>query len=431
MLSRPVSWQIRGLLRAASFIIRRSGAKNRPNFQNRDSRRRRKPSRFCRKVKQRLRAEQETAAKWNERKPPLMERERKTSHSAFDLTPAESFSAAPSLTPEERKRGRRFLYFVRRKNATRQIAEKFLAGSSLAPEDAANLIQLLGKPSVFRWREARLATWALGFVPASDPQQKDAAEVLGRWLKKLRWPDTIKTVLLRQTLFSAPLTIYFAVQLFGLPYNITTQAALICGFLLANGAVIAPNYVITRVWDDWKYSLLRRAAAQSLIRLRAPDSVAPLAAVVNYYPLLDTAVGWRRVRQMARESLPRVLPVLRPDHYLQLDPAIVPDLCLLASDRDEELACAALDALGKIGDGRAVVPVQQMAIKHASPWRREIANAILPLLAYRQQQENSYTNLLRASSAPVGADTLLRPASGESDNAPETLLRASDKKSEK
>ena len=358
-----------------------------------------------------------------------METELKTAYRAFDLTPAEPFGAAPALTPEEWKQGRKFMRLVRRKRPARQIAEKLLAGAALTPEDMANLMQVIENPSGFRWREARLAAWAAGFVPANGAWQTESAKILGWRLKNYYWPDVKKMALTRFVMLAVPFFVLFTCLFVTYNTSLDLTWMLFWALILAAVAASLPVAMIRHSGDDLTYSLMRCVAAKSLGRLCVPDSVAPLAAAVNYEPDLLGIVNvsnWRKIRRIAREGLPAAISTLRPEHYLQLDPIIVPNLCALIGEPDEGLALLALDALGKVGDGRAVLPAQQIANKHASPRRREIANAILPLLLYRQQQENSYTHLLRASAAPVGPETLLRAASGKPDDAPETLLRASD-----
>ena len=332
--------------------------------------------------------------------------------------------AAPALTPEEEKSGRSFARWVSRKNATRGIAEKLLAGGSLSEEDAAYLLKRLEKPSGFRWREARLAAWALGFAAPGSPRQMEIARTLGQELKTYHWPDLVKIYLWRMAVCAVPLTLLSTIIYVARSSLAELLPALIISFLIVCVTLALPLALLRQGWDDWTRSLLRCAAAQSLARLCLPDSAAPLATAANYRPdWVENVSNWRKISRIARKELPRVLSTLRPEHYLQLEPGIVPNLCLLINDRDEELALLALDALGKVGDGRAVAPAQRVAEKHASPRRREIARAILPTLYYRYQQENSYTHLLRASAAPVGPETLLRPASGKPDDAPQTLLR--------
>ena len=350
-----------------------------------------------------------------------------TKFSAFDLAPATPPSAAPALTPEERKQGWKYLRLLRRTSPARQMAEKLLSGDALTPEDAAILMELLEEPSGFRWREARLATWLAGFVPAGGTQQTETTKTLGWRLKTYVWPDQKKISLIRWGAFTAPLFLWFTYLFITNSANLDFVWMLCWSLILAAVAASLPAALIRHVWDDLTYSLLRVAAAQSLARLRLPESVAPLAAAANFTPdAVENVSHWRKIRRIARAGLPAAIAELRPEHYLRLDPIIVPNLCLLIHDRDEALALLALDALGKVGDGRAVIPTQRLAGSHASLRRREIANAILPLLYYRQQQENSYSHLLRASSAPVGPETLLRASSGKPDDAPETLLRASN-----
>ena len=341
-------------------------------------------------------------------------------------TPYNASDIAPSLTLEEAAQGKKLLRLISRKNAARVIAEKLLAGGSLSEEDTANLLKILEKPSGFRWREGRLAAWTLGFASAGCPQQTEVVRALAQGLKTFHWPDLVKIYLWRMAVCAVPLTLLFTIIFVAQNSFEKLLQVLAVSFLSSCALMALPLALARHIWDDWTRSLLRCAATQSLARLCLPDSVAPLATVVNYRPdWVENVSNWRKISRIARKELPRALSTLRPEHYLQLEPGIVPNLCLLINDRDETLALLALDALGKVGDGRALVPVQRMAEKHVSPRRREIAQAILPLLDYRQQQENSYTHLLRASAAPIGMETLLRPASGKPDDAPETLLRPS------
>ena len=85
----------------------------------------------------------------------------------------------------------------------------------------------------------------------------------------------------------------------------------------------------------------------------------------------------------------------------------------------------ALEALGKIGDGRAVYTVERLAARGKSSAIRQAAAQILPILQERQRAENAPGVLLRAANRP-GSDVnnLLRPAEEAAPTDPQQLLRA-------
>src|SRR5262249_32296509 len=125
-------------------------------------------------------------------------------------------------------------------------------------------------------------------------------------------------------------------------------------------------------------------------------------------------------RTAALPALRSALSTVTPEHYGRLGSACVPNLCRALEYADQSLHVEILEALEKIGDGRAVPTVRRLAQK-GSP----TAARILPALLARQLQENESKMLLRSASlSSATPKELLRPASETSTTEPQQLLRA-------
>src|SRR5579863_2980538 len=106
----------------------------------------------------------------------------------------------------------------------------------------------------------------------------------------------------------------------------------------------------------------------ALGRLRAPQGIGALAAACR-----DRA---EPVREAAVEALPSVLPTLTPAHYGTLDGQAVPNLCKLLYPFEAKWTRQILEALGKVGDGRAVEPVQRLIAERPNAAIRAAAEAV-------------------------------------------------------
>src|SRR5262249_8359417 len=127
-------------------------------------------------------------------------------------------------------------------------------------------------------------------------------------------------------------------------------------------------------------------------------------------------------------SLQRLLPLLTSGHYGQLGPQTVPDLCrsLEYYANSAPFCLAILDALIKVGDGRAIKTVQKIADETPFSTVRAAAQNLLPILYERQRQEAEPQMLLRATQAPqTPSEQLLRPSQEKQEADAEVLLRAS------
>jgi hypothetical protein len=92
---------------------------------------------------------------------------------------------------------------------------------------------------------------------------------------------------------------------------------------------------------------------------------------------------------------------------------------------DDDLVLAALTALERAGDGRAVAPVKLLCHESVREPIRGRALNVLPILQERQDRERASGMLLRGAEAPVATpDQLVRPVDAESFTPSEQLLRA-------
>jgi len=167
-------------------------------------------------------------------------------------------------------------------------------------------------------------------------------------------------------------------------------------------------------------------------------------------------------------ALFKLLPTLTSNHYRAFDQETIPNLDTLLATETKKMTPNAMervellvDALEKIGDSRAIIPVQalkrQLMAKQSefedrqlraqtASWQRSVleTNALpqvtavenpylnlqrkverlLSTLEERRVQEELHDNLLRGSAAPDNTGELLRPMTGKTEQEPpEQLLR--------
>lgn len=167
---------------------------------------------------------------------------------------------------------------------------------------------------------------------------------------------------------------------------------------------------------------LRFIAAHALGRLQAVSAIDALAGACQE--------GSFYVSRMAKASLRAVLPHLTPEHYGQLGPDIVPNLCRLLKANTavafgHEFSQELLTALECVGDARALPTVRQSA-QHWTDWTlTDSANRVLKVLEERKRLETDRGTLLRGTRSPVASEEeLLRAAANSPADKPEQLLRA-------
>ncbi len=141
----------------------------------------------------------------------------------------------------------------------------------------------------------------------------------------------------------------------------------------------------------------------------------------------------RRERLNATPVLADLLPRLRASDAALLNAQQRACLCSILTDPARELAelrIAILNAFQQVGDSQALPVVEQLADGQAkTPTQkrvREAAQACLPFLRLRAEQEQVSGMLLRAVNVPgMAPEVLLRQAAASEESAPQQLLRAS------
>jgi hypothetical protein len=128
------------------------------------------------------------------------------------------------------------------------------------------------------------------------------------------------------------------------------------------------------------------------------------------------------------EALLRLLPQMKASdtHLLNADQKEA--LYKVLNGGVEPLVLAILKSLEQIGDGGALPYVEKLANppknKEVSEEVQEAAQACLPFLTERAQEENNRSTLLRASEPTTQPDELLRPVTATAESDPNVLLRA-------
>lgn len=345
----------------------------------------------------------------------------------------------PLFTAAETVQVRRLLRRLGAANPLRLCALALLEKEPPAADALQVLLSALAYPADWRWEERVIAAWALGYVECGGDRAfciDRLCDVLDNRQEKLgqRLERATRRSLLGTPALAAMLTfvmgLYYCLPLSNpfsplLSSSFSTLlrhavATLVAGIGIAT--LFSPPLFLCVLplcfaGQTRHNSRVRAAAAATLGRMRTPVSVAALAGAV-----FDSNAA---VRRAATAALPDVLATLSPNHYNQLDARAVPNLCRLLNLAEENLVLAALEALSKVGDGRAVAPVERVAKLGRTDRLREAAERLLPLLRERRQQENAPRMLLRtASAADVSLHVLLRSTENTEVGDQQALLRS-------
>jgi len=171
---------------------------------------------------------------------------------------------------------------------------------------------------------------------------------------------------------------------------------------------------------------------QTRVRREATLSLAQLGRVEALPYLLSAIRGAKgELHTEMLNAIGELLPCLTSEHYGRFRSDTVPNLCHLLERCSGDYQLKALQALGAIGDSRAIPAVRRLAgvfAKDRSLYTSisKTALEILPILEAREAQENHSRNLLRASQEPLMEKELLRPSYAVNETEPEMLLRPSD-----
>jgi len=340
---------------------------------------------------------------------------------AFNQTAAR---LEPRPTQEEVSEVAALLHSLYPGSVTYRLAAPILLQGQARLETAAPLIAVLRTPTA-PWKERQVAAWTLGWTEFDLKQQPAAIRALLDVLENRLPVDPGRYGrMLQRSLFSLSvgcagsilLVVILSMLYFGQGRFHAWSGILMV--LLAVGAWIGGLFG-SLIYEDSRVDRVRATGVTALGRLHAPESVGALAKAA-----LEPS---QRVRTAAIPALRAVLRRLTPNHYGQLGAEAVPGLCRLLGQADEGLTLHLLEALEKVGDGRAVRPVEHLLSGVHTSLVRRTAERILPLLRERQQRENESQMLLRGASEPPAApEHLLRPTyPGTPSNAPKQLLRPS------
>lgn len=387
---------------------------------------------------------------------PISE-EQETVEMLVDLTLPEPLALALP------KRIRQALRKLRKRNPVKQVAESVLQGEALSDAQLSTLLQRLRNASANRWNERMLASWLLGNVPLTDERTREAITTLGATVEKSHKQDKIRVfgrfvwrsaaymmamvllcfgadwLIMNYLTFLKPIwgTLSGWVQLFADPYmnfwNLIFRQLDVVSKSPGNAPIENISFGFQLVFAltliaspvSLPVSLLLDRRRQNRVRKEATTSLTQLGSV-EALPCLLASIGSAKgeLYQELLDGIATLLPRLTPEDYGRLRSDTVPNLCYLLNNFTGNFLLTVIEALGKIGDSRAVLTVQRLAEGDAPAQVREAARQILPILIARREQENHSQNLLRASKEPAGERELLR-ASQEAVEEPETLLRPS------
>jgi hypothetical protein len=318
---------------------------------------------------------------------------------------------------------------LRRGNPVRRLIDEILADQATSTP-VGFLQTVLTDRSPRKWRERALAAWGLGVMPISPDRCIGVSSLLSDILGGQVSHDRFGTGLGRSFFVAFPFALLIgkSMILFGgdnSNLNLSNFLPALLGLILISslvtipiGLAISPIIVpASMARDKRRLNIIRSAAARALKRLQTPQAVAALAE--------GARDGDKTVRDNSLEALRTNLPRLSENDYGCLSSVTVPALCYLLNEKNKDLRVEILEALGKIGDGRALVPVTRLHAISKNDKVKDAAASIIPILTYRAEREKSAATLLRPIGPPEDRSVaLLRPAGMSTEHEEAQLLRA-------
>lgn len=323
------------------------------------------------------------------------------------------------LTDEERAALRAILRRLGRNNRLRVLGEEILSRRGAIDDATVSDLQIrVMNLSGMRQNEVEAAVFLCSCIPLDRAQRAFFRDALIALLRLRAWKEIFGANALKVLLLTVPVALSISLL------NIGLFGSLVMAMLVAVAA-LGPFFT---VGEDAHLNRVKATALHALARFCLPNSCYLISE--KMYDTLngEMTVGSAQVRRAAAHWLP--LPLARLDyeaHYGRLPTATVPNLCHALTLADEPLALDILQALEKIGDGRAVMTVERLTTRGKTPRIQAAAQRVFPILEQRQRDENAPRTLLRAS-APVATpqNVLLRPAMNTAQEPPEELLRATN-----
>jgi hypothetical protein len=298
--------------------------------------------------------------------------------------------------------------------------------SELNPSLFAHLDELR-RPRHNRWSQRRDAALALTLLPLSDEERKQACrtlrDILTRTNHEAFWRKVVRG-------FVRPLYVigpfYLFMALAALPtdtanpliwswHAIAQMAILSLGGI---GLVLSPIGVpLSLAHDAGTENRVRAAAADALGELKDPAS------------LLALAEGLRDSSSVVRHACARALDLLLPipgQVHLAPSPTLSAALGLGLSRNHAPPTVKLLGLMEYVGIGQELPAIRHLEKYGITEEIREAAHRAAEAVERRIAEGRDRALLLRATSTPDTADSLLRPASDAGSQDESVLLRPTD-----
>lgn len=258
-------------------------------------------------------------------------------------------------------------------------------------EDASAIIDILRRPSAYKWRDLSLAAWLLGVAPLPKHRVPIATDVLIRLVARGPVLNLRGYVLKCFDRFHGSLAFltYWILML---------------------------NYDQARRFYDSKEDLVGAVAARSLGRLGASNAIAALATA-SLRPS-------QAIRSCARAALVSLMQQVPPEFSTPVRLGAVRDLRRLIGDPNDELVVAVLRALQSLGDLDSLSLVRFLAARGRNRRIRIVAASVLGPMTERLEREASSQTLLRPASCARDGN-LLHPDAQSRQALREHLVRSS------
>lgn len=372
---------------------------------------------------------------------------------------SEEREAAETVVPVCPERIRRILRRMRPQSPIKKSIDRVLEGEPFDEKQFQRDVNRLQNTSATKWRWRMAASWVLGNARLSEEQALQAVTALGETVEKSHKQDGVGVLarfLLRSSFYFilTMVAIYCIGGLFGLdihgminrdnrfpmPYvNLWVEAVrglgleppwydgawgVLAYFLLYTSLISSPiSLPLSLLLDKKRQTRVRREATLSLAKLGRVEAVPYLLSAIR------GAKGELHTEML--NAIGELLPRLASEHYGRFRSDTVPNLCHLLERCSGDYQLKALQALGAIGDSRAIPAVRRLAGVFAEDKSlyasiSKTAIEILPILEAREAQESHSRNLLRASQEPFAEKELLRPSYAVNETESEKLLRPSN-----
>lgn len=286
---------------------------------------------------------------------------------------------------------------------------------------------LLSESSETHWREKILASWSLSRATLNDEQRAKVVALLYGIIGKFgtagsaSWMMRIWNAFARVGKWVAPIvgTLIFGSILVNAggvgrgAEGFLMLPVILGGLIIALMGLLSPFVIpYSLMVDADHYHEVRAAAVRALRTLGGVESLDLVAKMALESSPMTSGP--------ARGTLSVLLPQLTPEHYGTLPAGFVADLCqilryeaawLTYPHENHTLGFRVVEALEKVGDGRAAVLMEKLLKGSVTPKLRDAMQRALPILQARREMENQRGMLLRGAESPIAVpQELLRPA---------------------